>query len=142
MSDIRIIDAVKEAMFTALRDKIDIGNEAGAIDVYKGTRPTLPSTAANSGDLLGTLRFSDPCCATVGSPTAGRLTMGAITQDSSADQSGTATWARISSVNSGVKTTVMDLDVTVTGGGGALQLNTTAIVVGGPILITAFEFTL
>jgi hypothetical protein len=32
----------------------------------------------------------------------------------------------------------MDIDITTTGGGGTLQLNTTNIVIGGPILITSF----
>lgn len=141
MADIRLLDAVKTAMFTALRDKIDVGNAAGVIDIYTAPRPTLASDAA-TGTLLGTLTFSDPCCATVGSPTAGRITFGAITQDSSADATGVAAWARISSVNSSVKTTVGDLDAGVTGSGAALQMNTTNIVIGGPILITSFEFTL
>jgi hypothetical protein len=61
--------------------------------------------------------------------------MSAIAQDSSADATGTATWARIAD---SAGNTVMDVNMSVTGGGGALQLNTTSIVSGGPILISSF----
>lgn len=138
MAVIRLVNAVKHAMLTPLRDAIDAGSGAGTIKVYTGTQPTLPSDAA-SGTLLGTLTFADPCCATVGTPTAGSLTMGAITQDSSADATGTAAWARIADSTGA---TVGDIDVTTTGGGGTMQMNTTNIVIGGPILISAFAFSL
>lgn len=138
MAVIRLITTVKHAMLTPLRDAVDAGSGAGTIKIYTGTQPTLPSDAA-TGTLLGTLTFSDPCCATVGTPTAGSLTMGSITQDSAADATGTASWARIAD---SAGATVCDIDVTTTGGGGTLQMNTTSIVVGGPILITAFAFSL
>jgi len=141
MADIRLVNSVKEAMFGALKTAIDAGASAGVIDVYTAPRPTLASDAA-TGTQLGTLTFSDPCCTTVGSPTAGRITFGAITQDSSADATGVAAWARISSLNSGTRTTVGDIDVGVTGSGAALQMNTINIVIGGPILISSAEFTL
>ncbi|MFA7290886.1 MAG: hypothetical protein WC023_01435 [Rhodocyclaceae bacterium] len=142
MAIIHLIDAVKHAMLTPLRDAIDAGTSAGVIDIYSGTIPTTAATAIGAQVLLGTLTFSDPCCTTVGTPTAGSLTMAAITQDSAADATGTAAWARISSVTGGVKTTVGDIDITTTGGGGTMQMNTTNIVIGGPILISAFAFSL
>ena len=140
MADIRLVDSVKNAMLTALRDAFDVGNSAAVFDFYTSPRPTLPSSAA-TGTLLGTVTFPDPSCATVGTPTAGRMTVtpGAMVSESSADATGTAFYARVSSVNSGVKTTVGDFDVGVTGGGAAVQMNTTNIVIGGPIIITAFE---
>lgn len=139
MAVIRLINAVKHAMLTPLRDAIDAGSGAGTIKIYTGTQPTLASDAVTTQTLLGTLTFSDPCCASVGAPTAGSLTMGAITQDSSADATGTATWARIADSTGA---TVVDIDITTTGGGGTLQMNTTNIVIGGPILISAFAFSL
>ena len=93
--------------------------------------PADCATAITTQTLLGTLTFSDPC----GTIATGSLTMSAITQDSSADATGTAAWARIQD-STGV--VVMDLNVTTTGGGGAITLNTTNIVIGGPILITSF----
>ncbi|MBK7424553.1 MAG: hypothetical protein IPJ48_16540 [Propionivibrio sp.] len=64
--------------------------------------------------------------------------MSAITQDTAADATGTATWARIADSTGA---TVCDVDVTATGGGGTLQFNTTSFVIGGPILISSFTIT-
>ena len=58
-----------------------------------------------------------------------------MTPSPAADATGTAAWARIADSNG---SSVMDIDVSATGGSGALQLNTTNIVIGGPILITSF----
>lgn len=53
-----------------------------------------------------------------------------------ADATLQATFARVFKADG--TTIVMDLDISVTGGGGTLQLNTTNIVTGGPILVTSF----
>lgn len=131
MAIIRFVTAVKNSALTPIRDAIDAGAGAGTIKIYNGTQPASASDAVTSQTLLGTLTFSDPC----GTVASGSLTMSAITQDSSADATGTASWARIADSTGA---TVMDIDVTNTGGGGTLQLNTVNIVVGGPILITSF----
>ena len=131
MAIVRFVDSVKNSVLTPLKDAIDAGSGAGTIKIYTGTQPTLASDAVTTQTLLGTLTFSEPC----GTVATGALTMSAITQDSSADATGTATWARIAD---SAGNTVMDVNVSVTGGGGALQLNTTSIVSGGPILISSF----
>lgn len=133
MAIVRFVNAVKNSILTPLKDAIDAGPAGGTIKIYTGTQPTLASDAVNpvTQKLLGTLTFADPC----GTVATGALTMSAITQDSSADDTGTATWARIAD---SAGNTVMDVNVSVTGGGGALQLNTTSIVAGGPILISNF----
>lgn len=140
MADIRLVDSVKNAMLTALRDAFDAGNSAAVFDFYTSPRPTLPSSAA-TGTYLGTVTFPDPSCASVGSPTPGRLTIanGTLVSEDDAVATGTAFYARVSSVNSGVKTTVGDFDVGVTGGGAAIQMNTTNIVIHGPIIMTGCE---
>lgn len=133
MAIIRFVTAVKNAALAVIRTAIDAGPGAGTIKIYTGTMPTLPSDAvgsAGTNTLLGTLTFSDPC----GSESAGVLTASAITQDSSADATGTATWARIADSTGA---TVCDVDVGVTGGGATMQMNTVAIVIGGPILISS-----
>jgi hypothetical protein len=61
------------------------------------------------------------------------LTFSTITQDASADATGTATWFR---VLDGSGSFVMDGAITVTGGGGDMTLNTTSITIGGPISVT------
>lgn len=131
MAIIRLLTAVKNSCLTPVKDAIDAGAGAGTVKVYTGAIPATPADAIGAQVLLGTLTFSDPC----GTIATGALTMSAITQDSSADATGTASWARIADSTG---TTVMDIDITTTGGGGTMQLNTTNIVIGGPILISSF----
>lgn len=105
------------------------------IKLYTGTRPTNPDTALSGNTLLGTLTgASPPAPATSG----GVITFSAITQDSSADATGTATWFRI--YKSDATTAVIDGDVGTSGSD--LNLNTTAIVTGGPILVTSLTITM
>ena len=134
MAIIRFVTAVKNSALDTIKTAIDAGSGAGTIKIYTGTQPTSPADAITTQTLLGTLTFSDPC----GTSASGTLTMSAITQDSAADATGTATWARIADSTGA---TVCDVDVTANGGGGTLQFNTTSFVIGGPILISAFTIT-
>jgi hypothetical protein len=109
---------------------------AGTIKIYNGAQPANPQTALSGQTLLGTLTFS---ATSFGAGATGVATANSITQDSSADASGTASWARIAS---GGGSTVFDCDVTGTGGGGTIQLNTTTIAAGGPIQISSFTLTM
>ena len=132
----RFATTVKNSMLTPVRDAIDAGSGAGTIKVYTAPMATLPSDNISTQTLLGTLTFSDPSGAT---PSGGVFTASAITQDASADATGTAAWARIAD-SAGV--TVVDVDITSTGGGGAMQMNTTSIVIGGPISISALTVSI
>jgi hypothetical protein len=134
MAIIRFATAVKNACLTPIRDAIDAGPAAGTIKLYTGTIPADVQTAVTTQTLLGTMTFSDPS----GTVATGAFTASAITQDSAADATGTATWARVLDSTGAA---VMDVDCTVTGGGGTMQLNTTNIVIGGPILISSFVIT-
>lgn len=136
MAIVRIATTLKNSMLTPVKDAIDAGSGAGTIKVYTSPMATLPSDAISTQTLLGTLTFSDPSGA---SPTGGVFTASAITQDSSADATGTAAWARI---QDSTGTVVMDVDITATGGGGSMQMNTTSVVIGGPISISALTVTL
>lgn len=131
MAILRLDETLKNSTLTPIQTAIDAGAAGGKINIYSGTIPATVATAVTTQVLLGTLTFSDPC----GAVYAGALTMGAITQDAAADATGTATWARITDADGNAK---MDIDVTNTGGGGTLQLNTVNIVAGGPILISSF----
>ena len=131
MATVHFATTPANSALTQLMNAIDAGSAGGTIKIYTGTMPATPETAVTTQALLGTLTFSDPC----GSVASKQFTASAITQDSAADASGTATWARVSD-SSG--TAVIDLDVTTTGGGGALQLNTVSIVKDGPILVSSF----
>lgn len=125
--------ATRTTLATAIRDAIDAGSGAGTIKVYTGTKPAGPDTAITSQTLLGTLTCSDPC----GTVTSGVLTFSAITQDSSADATGTAAWVRIAD-SSGTAVT----DLAVGTSGSDINFNTTSIVSGGPISISSLTITM
>lgn len=128
MAIVRIAVAVRNAMMSALSTAVDAGPAAGTIKIYTGTQPANGDAALSGNTLLGTLTCTDP----VGSVATGTLTFSAITQDASADATGTATWARI---QDSTGANVADVDVGTSGT--TIVLNTTSIVIGGPIQITS-----
>lgn len=134
MAVITLSNTAANNVLTAINDLLNAGSGAATIKLYTGTKPVGPDTAVTTQTLLGTLTCADPA----GSVASRTLTFGSITQDSAADATGTATWARLAD-SAGVATA--DIDVTATGGGGFMQLNTTSIVIGGPILISSFVIT-
>jgi hypothetical protein len=99
--------------------------------IYDGSRPATGGTAT-------TLLAELTCNATFApSASGGTLTLNAITQDSSANATGTATWARI--VKSDGTTHVLDCSVGTSGAD--INLNTTSIVSGAAVSITSAVFT-
>jgi len=121
----------RNARLTALITAIDAGSGPGVLSIYSGTRPATGGTATT---LLAELTLSDPC----GTVSGGVLTFNAITQDSSANASGTASWARIVDSDAAF---VLDLGVGTAGSGMEIILNTTTIVAGGPVGITSASLT-
>lgn len=98
--------------------------------IYDGTRP---ATGGSATTLLAELT----CNATFApSAASGVLTLNSITQDSSANATGTATWFRI--VTSGA-TFVLDGNVGTSGSD--LNLTTTSIVSGQPVSVTSFAIS-
>jgi hypothetical protein len=104
-----------------------VGN-AGLWRIYDGSQPAMGGAATT---LLAELTCGTPFAA---GAAAGVLTIGNVTADASANAGAptTATWARITTSGG---TAVIDMDVSATGGGGALQLTTTSIVAGQPVSI-------
>ena len=106
------------------------GYAAGSavLRIYSGTQP---ATAGAETTILAQLT----CNATFAvAATGGVLTLGTVAADSSANATGTATWARIYQSNG--TTHVLDMDVSTTGAGtGDLQLDDTAIVLGGTVAL-------
>lgn len=126
--------AVRNAILNAINDALNAGTGAATIKIYTGSKPTGPDVAVTTQVLLGTLTCSDPA----GSVSSGTLTFGAVTADSSADNTGTATWLRMAD-SAGVA--VLDMDVTQIGGGGFAQMNTTQVVQNGPITAPSIVIT-
>ena len=64
----------------------------GTIKIYNGTIPTTPQTAVGAQTLLAQLSLA---ATAFGAASTGVATAGTITGDTSADATGTASWARI-----------------------------------------------
>lgn len=103
---------------------------SGLLKIYTGAQPATPDTAA-TGTLLVTL----PLSATAGSVSGGVLTFNAISQ-ADAVATGTAGYARVTTSGG---TAVIDLDVATSGA--YVTLNTTSIVSGGPVVVSAASIT-
>lgn len=112
----------------------EITARAGAsalLRIYDGSRPA-------TGGAATTLLAELTCNATFApAASSGVLTLNAITADSSANASGTATWFRI--VQSGGSTHVLDGSVGTSGQD--LNLNSTSITAGGSVSVTSFTIT-
>lgn len=130
-SNIKISAAARNAMGDSL---ITALGSSPLVLIYDGTQPAGPGTAIGSQVLLAELTCSaTPAPATSG----GVITFNSITQDSSANATGTASWYRLAtSGGTGV------VDGTVGTSGSDLNLTTTSIVLGGPVSITSFTYTM
>jgi hypothetical protein len=106
---------------------------AALLKIFSGTRPATGGTETTK---LGQLTFSGNIAAAAAS---GILTLNIPASDTSADATGTASWARIT--KSDGTTVVADMTVTATGGGGDLQLDSTSVTLGGTIAITSGTIT-
>lgn len=123
---------LRNSRLNAIRDAIDAGAGAGKLRIYSGTRPAT-GAAITSQTLLAELTFSDPCAPAA---SGGVLTFSAITADTAADATGTATWARI--VDS-TGTFVADCNVGTSGSD--INLNSTAIQVNAEVSVTSATLT-
>lgn len=111
----------------------DIGN-SGQLRIYSGTPPADVGTALSGNTLLAQLTGN----ATIApSASGGVLTFNAITQDSSADATGTATFFRW--YDSGGSTA--RVQGTVSTSGADMNLNTTSIVSGGAVSVSSATIT-
>jgi len=124
--------AYNATLRNAMLDQITTRAGASALlNIYNGTRPATGGTAT-------TLLASLTCNATFApGASGGVLTLNGITQDSSADATGTATWFRI--YKSDGTTHVLDGDVGTSGSD--LNLTTTSIVSGQPVSVSSFVIT-
>jgi hypothetical protein len=106
----------------------------GYLRIYDGTQPTDADTAVGAQVLLAELRFGNPA---FGAGVAGVATANAITQDSAANATGTATWFRALKSDG----TSVVLDGSVGTSGTNLTLNSVAVQVGAILSVTAFTLT-
>lgn len=115
-------------------DAVGDNINSGYLRIYDGTRPTNADTAIGTQVLLAELRFNADAF-----PVAvnGVLTANAITADTAANATGTATWFRTLKTDG---TTVM-FDGNVGTAGSDLNLNSTAIQINAEVSVTSFTYT-
>ena len=103
------------------------------IEIYDGTMPGSMGGSITD-NLLAELAMTNAAATQAG----GVVTLDTITNDASANASGTAGWARILD-RDGAE--VIYLTVSGSGGGGDLELNTVSITSGSPVAITSGTIT-
>lgn len=109
--------------------------DSGFLRIYDGTQPTNGGDAIVAQVLLAELTMNSD---SFPAASANVLTANAITQDSSANATGTATWFRLVKTDG---TTVL-MDGSVGTSGADLNLNSVSIVAGGPVSCSAFTITM
>lgn len=137
MATYKFTAADRTAMATALRQAWNnqSGTGPATLKFYAGAIIADPTVAITTQTLLGTLTAD----AALGTEAGGVLTFSPMTQDSSADNNGTAAFAVLLD-GAGVQRAVFD--VTDHNGTGAIKINTVTIVQGGPIAMNTFTVTL
>ena len=103
---------------------------SGLLRIYDGTRPASGGTATT---LLAQLALS---VTSAPAASGGVLTFNAITQDSSADATGTATWGRVTTSGG---TFVIDFSISTSGSD--MNMTTTSIVATQPVSCSSFVIT-
>lgn len=140
----QVTNAIAIVQCNAAVDPIDAGSGAGTLSFYSGTPPINPDTALSGNTLLATCTFSDPAFGAAADATPGALaTASAITDDSSADATGVATFARSFDSDSNV---VGQYTVAGSTGGVAEILVTSGdadatITITLPVSVSSFTYT-
>lgn len=124
---LEISDTLRTSMADAI---VTFAGTSALLRIYDGTRPSKGGTAT-------TLLAELTCASTLGTTSAGVLTLNSVTQDSSANATGVATWFRI--VKSDGTTHVLDGSVGTSGAD--LNLTTTSITSGQPVQVTSGTIT-
>jgi len=124
--------ALRNSRLDEITALIDAGASGGVITLYDGTRPSTGGTATTILAELVMSVISFPAAA------SGTMAANAITNDASANNTGTATWFR---VTDSIGTFVIDGDVGITGSGKDMEVNTVDVVAGVEVSVTAFTIT-
>lgn len=116
---------------------LDGGAGPGKLRIYDGTQPADVDTAITTQNLLAELTLSDPAFGAAGDGNpGGEATAGTITDDSSADASGTATWFRAVDSNG---TAVIDGSAGTSNAD--LILDSTSITAGQTVKVNSWLLT-
>lgn len=119
----------------AALDNILANANSGFLRIYDGTQPTDADTAITTQVLLAELTMNATAFAAA---SGGSASANAITADSSANATGTASWFRLVKSDG---TTVI-LDGSVGAAGANLNLNSTSIVIGTQVSVTSLTVSM
>ena len=123
----------------AIVDQLDEGTTAATIRGRSGAQPADPD-ATETGTLLFTLTMSDPAFGAAADNAPGALaTAAAITDDSSADATGTLGYCRAGATGTGADD---HIDGEAGASGADFNFNTVSIVSGSTVSMTSFTVTL
>lgn len=131
----QISDPARNAAVNAITTLLDAGAAAGYIQIRTGAKPATVA-AADAGTLLATLTLSKPA---FGAAATGVGTAAAVGSDVSVDASGTAGHFRAKDSNN---VTVMQGNITATGGGGDMTYDNVNFVAGGTAALTSWTLTM
>jgi len=137
----RISNEVALLMCDAAVDNLDEGTGAAVIQGRTGAQPADPDTAV-AGTLLFTLVCSDPAFgAAADAAPGGTATASAISDDTSADATGTLGYCRASSSNDGAAPLDDHIDGEAGTSGADFNFNTLSIVSGATVSLTSWTVT-
>jgi hypothetical protein len=115
-------------------DNLCAALNSGYLRIYSGTKPADADTGLSGNTLLAELTFGSTA---FGAASGGVATANAITQDSAANATGTATFARLFASNGSTAIT----DITVGASGAELNLSTVSIVQDVIVQVTSLTIT-
>lgn len=125
-----LLAALRNSMLDEITALIDAQAGAGFARLYDSTRP---ATGGSATTLLAEMTFSVTSAAAASS---GVLTFSSITDDSSANATGTVTWFRVVDASA---TFVFDGDVATSGSD--MNIDSTTINAGQVVSITSWTIT-
>lgn len=130
-SNIHLKTTLRNTMLDTVNAAIGAG---GFLRFYDQTQPATADTALGAQVKLAELALSATPFAAAGS---GSIVANAISDDLSADATGTATWATFTT-SAGVRV----FDVSVGTSGADINLNSVAIQVGAKVSVTAYTLSI
>jgi hypothetical protein len=125
---------IPNAQRSRAADAVTARANNGRLRIYSGTVPADANAALSGNTLLADLPFG---ATAFGAAASGVATANAITTDSSADATGTATFFRV--LESDLTTVVFQ--GTVGTSGAELNLSSVSVIAGGPVSVSALTYT-
>jgi hypothetical protein len=133
---INITAAIRNSMLTAINTAANAGSGAAKLRIYDGTKATNADTAVGAQVLLAEITLADPAFETASGGTMD-IDANPDVSDTSANATGTATWARlVDSDNNAV------YDGTVGTSGTDFIISNTSITSGQTVTLVSGTLTL